>query len=275
MGARCVVEQADVRDRSRIESLIADHRVTRVVHAGGLGSTRVNDLPYEGFQVNVAGVLSLLEAARARGVARTVLVSSIWVYRTDPPLAVDRAADESLPYHLPANLYSAYKSAAEIAARAFARHVGISVINCRVAGAYGRGHFSGGGETGGLLQDLVLRAMSEPPGTPIPVTFRAGERIYARDVADGLVRALLIPSPSHDIYNLGSGQIVNAGNFAEAVNTTVPGAHLIASTSELADTPLVDLSRIGAELGYQPLWPVARAIPDFVNQLRAEGVGTR
>ena len=273
--SRCAVEQADVRDTQRIVELIHSRQVTRIIHGGGLGSTRVNQQPYEGFLVNVAGVLSILEAARVTQLTRTVLVSSIWVYRTDPPLPVDQIAVESMPYHLPANLYSAYKSSAEIAARAFARETGISVVNCRVAGAYGRGEFSGGGETGGLLQELVIRALTEPAGTPIPTRFRSGERVYAKDVAEALVAALLAEALPHDVYNVGSGEFVGPVNFAAAVNDAVPGANLVPEDLGAPDTPLVDLNRARLELGYEPQWPVARTILDFVAQLRSEGIGTR
>ena len=269
----CVVERGDVRDLTRLEELLAEHQVTRILHAGGLGGTRVNEAPYEAFGVNVQGFLTLLEAARLAGVERTVLVSSIFVYRTDPPLPLDQLAVESLPYHLPANLYSAYKSAAEIAARAFARHTGMSVLNIRLAGAYGRGDFSGGGETAWLLQDVVTRALTEPAGTRIEARFRAGERIYARDVADGMLRALFAVAPRHDVFNLGSGEIMDPANLAAAVNAAVPGAAVIPVEVGGAETPLVDLTRIRDEVGYEPTWPIERAILDFVTQLRAEGVG--
>jgi nucleoside-diphosphate-sugar epimerase len=262
----CAVERGDVRDLPQLRELLVRHRVTRILHAGGVGGTRVNEAPFEAFGVNVQGFLTLLEAARTAGVQRTVLVSSIFVYRTDPPLPLD---------HMPANLYSAYKSAAEITARAFARHTGISVLNLRLAGAYGRGDFSGGGETAWLLQDVVRRALSEPAGTRIEARFRAGERIYARDVADGLTRALFAKSPRHDVFNLGSGEMIGPANFAAAVNQAVPGAAIVPVAAGPADTPLVDLTRIRDELGYQPRWPLRRAMPDFVNQLRAEGVGGR
>lgn len=266
----CGVEQADVRDTARMEALLRIHAASSVVHAGGLGGTRVDQEAFAGFGVNVQGVLSLLEAARATGVTRTVLVSSIWVYRVQPPLPSHVAAAEDLPYQLPSTLYAAYKSAAEIAARAFARRSGMSVLNLRVAGAYGRGEFSGGGETGGLLQELVRQALKEPAGTPIPVSFRAGERVYGRDVADGLVRALAIPDPAHDVYNLGSGEIVGPAELAAAVNEAIPGARLIPQPSAAPDMPPVDLDRAALELGYVPQWPLARAIPDFVQELAAE-----
>jgi len=271
----CTVERGDVRDMPRLRELFVRHRVTRILHAGGLGGTRVNEAPFEAFGVNVQGFLTLLEAARVAEVQRTVLISSIFVYRTDPPLPLDQTALESLPYHMPANLYSAYKSAAEIAVRAFARHTGINVLNIRLAGAYGRGDFTGGGETAWLLQDVVRRALSEPAGTRIEARFREGERIYARDVAEGLTRALFAESPRHDVFNLGSGEMVGPANFAAAVNAAVPGAAIVPVEAGPADTPLVNLTRVRDELGYESRWPLARAIPDLVNQLRAEAADGR
>jgi nucleoside-diphosphate-sugar epimerase len=67
--------------------------------------------------------------------------------------------------------------------------------------------------------------------------------------------------------------MIAPANFAAAVNAAVSGAAIVPIEAGPADTPLVDLTRTRDELGYQPEWPLARAIPDLVRQLRAEGVG--
>src|SRR5438093_9004410 len=94
----CLVERGDVRDLKGLRDLLVRHRVTRILHAGGVGGTRVNEAPFEAFSVNVHGFLTLLEAARLAGVQRTVLVSSIFIYRADPPLPLDQPAVETLAY---------------------------------------------------------------------------------------------------------------------------------------------------------------------------------
>jgi nucleoside-diphosphate-sugar epimerase len=80
-----------------------------------------------------------------------------------------------------------------------------------------------------------------------------------------------VESPPHDVYNLGSGEMVGPENFAAAVNAAVPGAAVFPTDAGAAEVPLVDLARIRDELGYEPQWPLTRAIPHLVSQLRAEG----
>src|SRR5689334_11035065 len=52
----------DVGDRALIETLFAEHRVTSVIHGGGVSGPHIcNNFPARVFEVNVLGTLNLLE----------------------------------------------------------------------------------------------------------------------------------------------------------------------------------------------------------------------
>ncbi len=68
---------ADIRDRARIEGLIAEERPELVFHAAALKHVpMVEAHPLEGILTNVIGTRNVAEACRAHGVAAMVLIST-------------------------------------------------------------------------------------------------------------------------------------------------------------------------------------------------------
>ena len=68
---------ADIRDRARIEALIAEERPELVFHAAALKHVpMVEAHPLEGILTNVIGTRNVAEACRAHGVAAMVLIST-------------------------------------------------------------------------------------------------------------------------------------------------------------------------------------------------------
>jgi nucleoside-diphosphate-sugar epimerase len=108
---------------------------TVVVHAAGmLGRAGAEDAEYE--RVHVDGTLNVLRAARTRGVARVVYVSSPGLLG---PIARDApAADEDTPPN-PTNPYERSKAAAEVAVLEDAARNGPLAIVVRPEFVYGPG----------------------------------------------------------------------------------------------------------------------------------------
>jgi len=68
---------ADVRDRDRLDSLMAEARPELVFHAAALKHVPLVEInPFEGLMTNVIGTANVAEACRAAGVAVMVLISS-------------------------------------------------------------------------------------------------------------------------------------------------------------------------------------------------------
>lgn len=68
---------ADVRDRARLDSLMAETRPELVFHAAALKHVPLVEInPFEGLMTNVIGTANVAEACRAAGVAVMVLISS-------------------------------------------------------------------------------------------------------------------------------------------------------------------------------------------------------
>ena len=118
------------------------------------------------------------------------------------------------------------------------------------------------------MQDLLVQALREP-GATLHVAIPAAERVYAKDFAEAAKEALFAEEPKTRIYNVGSGEIVNSHKLAEAINTAIPSVRAVPAQTEGGRESLLDISHAHNDLKYKPKWPVARAIPDYIADLRA------
>ena len=73
---------------------------------------------------------------------------------------------------------------------------------------------------------------------------------------------------SHRVYNVGSGEIISAADVAAAINSAMPRARVRAEAVPGAAPRVLDTTLARRDLGYESRWPLARAIPDLVQELR-------
>ena len=263
------IERGDVRDFPRIMDIVLRLGVTRILHTAALVGPGADENPGQAFQVNVAGTLNLIEAARIRSLGRIVFVSSSRVYGGAP--SSEGALREDVPYHVPSSFYGAFKAMAEVMALAYHRLAGVNAIICRPCAVYGRGGYVGGGQNGRAINETLMRAVEAAPGSAIDVDVPSGERVYVKDAGLALREALFVEKPSTRVYNVGSGEIVTAATLADALRSAVPNLRVAAATTAPAEIRALDTALARSELGYEPRWPLARAIPDYVEELREFG----
>jgi CDP-glucose 4,6-dehydratase len=127
--------EADLTDAEEVTRVLGEHRVETVFHLAAetiVGTVQAS--PTAGFESNVRGTWTVLEAARERGVERFVFASSDKAY----------GAHETLPYREDFNLqptapYEASKAAADLIARSYWHSYGLPVAVTRFANIYGGG----------------------------------------------------------------------------------------------------------------------------------------
>jgi CDP-glucose 4,6-dehydratase len=127
--------EGDLRDGELLERTIEERRVDSVFHLAAetiVGTVQAS--PVDGFDSNVRGTWTLLEACRDRGVESVVVASSDKAY----------GAHEELPYRedfplQPTAPYEASKAAADLIARSYWHSYGVPVAVTRFANIYGGG----------------------------------------------------------------------------------------------------------------------------------------
>ena len=126
--------KGDIRDRDLVRSVMADHRVSAVVHFAAESHVDRSVSGPEAFvATNVMGTEILLEEARRAEVERFVMVSTDEVYGS---LGEEGAFSETTPL-APNSPYAASKAAADLLCRAFYHTFDFPVIITRSSNNFG------------------------------------------------------------------------------------------------------------------------------------------
>jgi CDP-glucose 4,6-dehydratase len=204
--------QGDLRDGELLRSLLREHGVSAVFHLAAetiVGTVHAS--PVRGFETNVRGTWTLLDACLAEGVERVVVASSDKAY----------GAHEELPYRedfplQPTAPYDASKAAADIISRSYAASYGLPVAVTRFANIYGGGdvNFSR------LIPETVCAALDGR--APVLRSDGSPERdfLYVEDaaaaylaIADGLDR----DDVRGEAFNAGGGRAHPVGEVVETI----------------------------------------------------------
>jgi len=196
---RCV--EADLTDGEAVLRALGEHSVDTVFHLAAetiVGSVQAS--PVQGFESNVRGTWTVLEACRAHGVERVVFASSDKAY----------GAHDELPYRehfalQPTAPYEASKAAADLIARSYWHSYGLPVAVTRFANIYGGGDLN----FSRLVPEAVCAALDGRP--PVLRSDGSPERdfLYVEDAASAylaIADALDRREVRGEAFNAGGGR---------------------------------------------------------------------
>jgi UDP-glucuronate 4-epimerase len=241
------MHELDIREAERVDGLVREQRVDRIVHMAALAGVRASIERAADYQsVNLAGTIALLDAARRAGVAQFILASTSSVYgsSTPVPFSETAAADQPLAP------YPASKRAAEMMVYAYHHLFGLNASCVRLFTAYGPR----------VRPDMMLHLVAESALRGREVTlFGEGalrrDWTYVTDIVTGILGALDRPL-GYEIFNLGRGEPVLLLDFVHSVERLAGrAANLVqrpAPPSEPAIT-YADISKARRLLDYQPV----------------------
>ena len=269
------LELASIGDQSRVLDVFRNHRPDEVVHAGMiLDPAYLATNRSTAVQVNVGGVVNLLEAMLAFGVPRIVNFSSIGVL----PRLLYEPIDGNHPIVLAdagpgTDFYGSTKAAAEVLLFAYNQALGLDFRTIRPSAVYGLG-----------MNQYVgpIKAMVENAVRGVPAHFEFGgahPRAYthARDVA-GLVLAMLDAPADADriFYGSTGGPLVTTTEVAQIVRELVPGADVeIGEELSEAEKPVaalrgqISIENARTQLGWEPQYGSIRdGIAQYIEHYR-------
>ena len=254
-------EQADIRNRVRLDEIFAVHSPDAVMHLAAESHVdRSIDGPADFVETNITGTFNLLEAARGHWVRQGKPASFRFHHiSTDEvfgSLGSEGQFTETTSYD-PRSPYSASKAASDHLVRAWHGTYGLPVVLTNCSNNYGPFHFPEK-----LVPVVILNALH---GKPIPV-YGAGENIrdwlYVEDHADALLNVVARGQVGRS-YNIGGENEARNIDLVTAICTLMdemhptgaPHAKLI---TYVTDRPghdaryAIDPSRIRTELGWRP-----------------------
>jgi UDP-glucose 4-epimerase len=242
---RVDIELGDVLDLPRLLDLIKHHKVTHIVHAAAFVGAVSQANPALSVQVNVMGMVNVLEAARLTGVQRVVYTSAKGVY--GPVLGEHgfpkyRPMPEDMPKN-PKRIYDSAKLMGEHAGIYYAENMGVDVVILRFATTYGPGKTARHGKMG------VTSQIVENPFHGLPFHHPQG----GEEKDDFIGRTL--------------------NDFAAVLRRHIPNADIVIGPGlNFLGMPypahgIYDISRAQAELGFMPQYDLERGITDYLATL--------
>jgi nucleoside-diphosphate-sugar epimerase len=259
LAGRVSVESLDVTDSGAFLALAGRHDISDIVHLAG--SVPGED-PVQFFRTEMAGLLNALDAARAWGVRRFAVASSLGVYigqsetRWHEELALPAVA---LPH-----LIVAFKKAVEPLTTHSLQGSGVQPVVLRI------------GSIWGPLMD------PQSPFNPIPPYISAvlrgeqppplyaedgGDRCYAPDAGRAIALLMTTQTLRHDTYNVSSGRPFTNRELTSALQAITPGLRLDLLPGRQdgpGDNPYLDTTRLTQDTGFAPAFDVAQAVADYV-----------
>lgn len=245
--ARMELVEGDVCDEAAVDALLADHHFDAVIHlaAQTMVPTSVEQ-PVLDCQINLEGVLHVLEACRNHGTGHILFSSSAAVYGDN--LNIPLKETERL---VPTSPYGITKMTTEHYLRVYHELYGMDATVFRFANVYGERQ----GEKGeGGVVSIFCKLLSQHQGITV---FGDGNQtrdfVYAGDIAQAIIRAL--PLKGYHTMNVSTGQETSINDlihsFEKAVGYTVPVQYTAPRTGDILRSVLSN-EALKRDLGFVP-----------------------
>ncbi|MCI0673460.1 MAG: dTDP-glucose 4,6-dehydratase [Myxococcaceae bacterium] len=255
-----VFVRGDVGNRELVEFVLRQHRIDAVMHLAAESHVDRSILGPEVFiQTNVLGTQQLLEASKAAGIKRFLMVSTDEVYGSLGPTGY---FTETSPIQ-PSSPYSSSKASSDLVALAYHHTFGMDVVVTRCSNNYGRYQFPEK-----LIPLMTVNALHD---RPLPV-YGDGQNVrdwlHVEDHCQALLLALE-KGRAGEVYNIGGG--------AERRNIEiVRGILQLTGKPEtlikyVQDRPghdrryAIDPAKIREELGWTPAHTFEQGLEDTVR----------
>ena len=258
----------DISDADGFAALVRETGAKRIVHLAAQAGVRYSiENPFAYQQANLAGHLSVLEAARHNTIEHLVYASSSSVYG-DRPLD-GRGFSESDPTSAPVSLYAATKKANELMSHSYARLYGLPQSGLRfftVYGPWGRPDMAYFSFTQKILAGQPIEVFGEGR--------MARDFTYVDDIVDGIVGVLDRPPPGHEprVLNIGDSRPVGLMDMISTLEAAL-GREAIKVFKPMqpgdVTATFADVSALRALTGYDPKVPLEDGIPRFVDWYRS------
>jgi UDP-glucose 4-epimerase len=249
-------------ERAAIDSAVSG--VDAVVHlAARAGIPDSIADPVGTFEVNVARLLDVLDAARLAGARRFVFASSNAAAGDHEPPADER----DLPH--PVSPYGASKLAGEAYCQAYAATYGLAACALRFSNAYGPRSLHKRSVVAAWLRSALA-------GQPIEI-HGDGEQtrdfVFVDDLADAVRAALDAPEPvvAGELFQAGTGVETTVNELADAIQTAVGRRlevhHLPARIGDVRRN-VSRVDKAAERLGYRAAVPLADGIAQTTDWFR-------
>ena len=264
-------EPLDVCDAKALSALIDKYKITHIYHLAALLSAKAEQLPLIGWNVNMNGLLNVLEAARSHSSVKQVYFpSSIAVFG---PLAPKQNCPQFPPAD-PATMYGITKLAGEQLCEYYYNKHKLDVRSLRYPGIISYKALPGGGTTDYAI-DIFRKALSEnkytcylKPDTQLPM-------MYIPDALHATFSLMEAPAAQIKLrqgYNI-AGFSFSPAILAAAIQKHLPGFTLTSTPDfrqQIAESWPESIDDSGArnDWGWKPQFSLDGMVQDMLANLK-------
>ena len=258
------IERCSTLEKLRLYRLYEEFQPDRVVHLAAIPLVSVATREIEDAAASIStGLINVLEVMRMLpGADRFVYASSSMVYGnfTKDPMPEEGETN-------PINIYGGLKLAGEVITKSYLYPTGIDPVIVRPSAVYGPTD-----QHRRVVQKFCENMLR---GQPIHLNARNDHTMdftYVDDIADGFYLATTHDNAARETFNMTFGHGRPLSDLARILREIDPALRLSGDEINDADRPrrgslCIDKAR--RLLGYAPQWPLEKAIPIYVDAIRA------
>jgi UDP-glucose 4-epimerase len=270
-AGKVTLVRGDMMDLPALISTLRDSDCDRIIHLAAFLGEEVQRRPYSGVRLNFMGTVNVFEAARLEHVSRVIFPSSGTVYLGSLGEGV-KQIDESIPMN-PPSVYAATKASCEFMGRAYAKRYGFEFICLRYTGGLYGPSPAALKATREIAIQQMIRAAVKGESAQISWPYGPAEILYGKDAAKGTVLAVLKDKFKDTLFHIGNADMVSGEDIIQAIRKAYPGSNIeLKRTSNPMPYPesrlSSDFSRAREQLGYEPDYPIDKAVVDYGATLK-------
>jgi nucleoside-diphosphate-sugar epimerase len=260
----------DITDRAALDSVLREHRIDTIINLAAILSATGEKIPQKCWDVNVNGLLNVLEAARELKLVRVLCPSSIAVFGPDTPRH-DTPQETVLR---PTTMYGVTKVAGELLCDYYFQRFGVDARGLRYPGIVSSEALPGGGTTDYAV-DIFYKAIEVGKYTCFLGPATALPMMYMPDCLKSTLDLLEAPLESlrhHGDFNVAAMSFTPAQLAAE-ITKHIPGFEIFYEPDfrqQIADSwpASIDDTAARREWGWQPEYDLSAMVADMLARLR-------
>ena len=217
--AYCRFQTLDVLDKDAIANLIQEEKITQVYHLAAILSANGEKNPVQAWDINMRGLLNVLELAKECKLDKVFWPSSIAVFGPNSP----KTNTPQDAFKNPTTVYGISKLAGEHWCEYYFNTYGVDVRSLRFPGLIGYKSLPGGGTTDYAV-DIYYKAVNKEPFTCFLQKDTALPMMYMEDAVQATLQLMAAPASNIQIrtsYNL-SGMSFSPQEITESIRAHYP-----------------------------------------------------
>ncbi|MEI2695801.1 MAG: GDP-mannose 4,6-dehydratase [Saprospiraceae bacterium] len=250
----------DIRNSFLINEILAANQIQLVIHLAAKAGVRPSISNASDYMdVNLNGLVNLLEACRNCKIKRFIFISSSSVYGNQQKLPFSETDDVSFPI----SPYAATKISGELLCYTYHHLYKIETACLRLFTVYGPRQ----------RPDLAIHKFTQLAIEQQPIElYGDGSSIrdytFVSDIVDGICGIAFHPELNYEIFNLGNGKPVKLIEMVEELQNALQTKIEIKFIEKQAgdvDQTHADIAKANAYFGYQPKVSFKQGVAEFVN----------